>query len=46
MSAYYTMNPADLPALLTAWHGQGPVDLPGGVRVTRRDGMLVLTRTV
>ncbi|MGW5576803.1 tRNA lysidine(34) synthetase TilS [Micromonospora chokoriensis] len=25
-----------LDALVTAWHGQGPADLPGGVRVLRR----------
>ncbi|MEU7585913.1 tRNA lysidine(34) synthetase TilS [Micromonospora sp. NPDC049230] len=25
-----------LDALVTAWHGQGPTDLPGGVRVLRR----------
>ncbi|HET8599058.1 MAG TPA: tRNA lysidine(34) synthetase TilS [Segeticoccus sp.] len=28
-------------ALVTDWHGQGPVDLPGGVRVSRRDGRLL-----
>lgn len=28
--------------LVTDWHGQGPVDLPG-VRVVRRDGLLVLS---
>jgi tRNA(Ile)-lysidine synthase len=28
--------------LVTDWHGQGPVDLPG-VRVLRRDGLLVLS---
>ncbi len=30
-----------LDALLTDWHGQGPVDLPGHVRGSRRDGYLV-----
>jgi tRNA(Ile)-lysidine synthase len=30
-----------LDALLTDWHGQGPVDLPGHVRGLRRDGVLV-----
>jgi tRNA(Ile)-lysidine synthase len=30
-----------LDALLTAWHGQGPVDLPGHVRAARREGVLV-----
>ncbi|MGQ5259230.1 tRNA lysidine(34) synthetase TilS [Micromonospora sp. ZYX-F-536] len=29
-----------LDALITEWHGQGPADLPGGVRVLRRDGRL------
>jgi tRNA(Ile)-lysidine synthase len=32
---------AALDALITAWHGQGPVSLPGGIRVTRREGVLV-----
>jgi tRNA(Ile)-lysidine synthase len=26
--------------LITDWHGQGSVDLPGGVRVTRRNAAL------
>jgi tRNA(Ile)-lysidine synthase len=30
-----------LDALLTSWHGQGPVDLPGGVSVRRESGKLV-----
>ena len=30
-----------LDALLTDWHGQGAVDLPGRVRGVRRDGTLV-----
>jgi tRNA(Ile)-lysidine synthase len=29
-------------ALVTRWHGQGPVDLPGGVAVVRTSGRLVL----
>jgi tRNA(Ile)-lysidine synthase len=29
-------------ALLVAWHGQGPVDLPGGAGVVRASGRLVL----
>jgi tRNA(Ile)-lysidine synthase len=29
-----------LDALLTAWHGQGPVHLPGGITVARRAGRL------
>jgi tRNA(Ile)-lysidine synthase len=28
-------------ALLTSWHGQGPVDLPGHVRATRRGETLL-----
>ncbi|MEH1013742.1 tRNA lysidine(34) synthetase TilS [Micromonospora sp. CPCC 206060] len=31
---------AALDALVTAWHGQGPVHLPGALTVTRRDGRL------
>jgi tRNA(Ile)-lysidine synthase len=31
---------AALDALVTAWRGQGPVALPGGVHVARRDGHL------
>jgi tRNA(Ile)-lysidine synthase len=30
--------------LLTAWHGQGPVQLPGGVSVRRTSGRLELSR--
>ncbi len=30
--------------LVTAWTGQGPLDLPGGVRATRESGRLVLHR--
>jgi tRNA(Ile)-lysidine synthase len=33
-----------LDALLTDWHGQGPVDLPGHVRGVRRAGALVFDR--
>jgi tRNA(Ile)-lysidine synthase len=29
-----------LDALVTRWHGQGPVALPGGILVRRRDGVL------
>ena len=29
-----------LEALLTDWHGQGPADLPGGVRAQRREGTI------
>ena len=30
-----------LDALVGQWHGQGPVALPGGIEVTRREGRLV-----
>lgn len=33
-----------LDALVTRWHGQGPVDLPGGHAVARRDGRLESVR--
>ena len=33
---------AAVDALLTRWHGQGPVDLPGGAGVVRASGRLVL----
>ncbi len=29
-----------LDAFVTDWHGQGPVSLPGGISVTRREGVL------
>ncbi|MEO3925339.1 tRNA lysidine(34) synthetase TilS [Micromonosporaceae bacterium B7E4] len=32
---------AALNALVTAWHGQGATHLPGGIRATRRGGMLI-----
>lgn len=35
---------AGLDALVTDWHGQGPLDLPGRVRATRREGRLLLAR--
>ena len=31
-------------ALLTDWHGQKWVDLPGHVRAVRRDGLLLVGR--
>ena len=34
------VHTAALDALVTAWHGQGAVDLPGGVRVARASGRL------
>jgi tRNA(Ile)-lysidine synthase len=33
---------AVLDSLLTDWHGQGPVDVPGGLAVVRRSGRLVV----
>ncbi|MET8368540.1 tRNA lysidine(34) synthetase TilS [Micromonospora profundi] len=36
--SYRHVNALD--ALVTEWHGQGPVDLPGGIRVLRRAGRL------
>ena len=36
---------AALDALITAWHGQGPIDLPGGLRAGRVSGKLVPIRT-
>ena len=30
-------------ALITDWHGQGPLDLPGGIRVSRASGRLKIT---
>lgn len=36
---------ASLDALLTAWRGQGPVDIPGGLRVSRRRELVVLDRS-
>ncbi|MFY0407212.1 tRNA lysidine(34) synthetase TilS [Solicola sp. PLA-1-18] len=31
-------------ALVLDWHGQGPLDLPGGVRARRSDGRLLFSR--
>src|SRR6266702_1263513 len=36
---------AALDALVAGWHGQGPVDLPGGFAVRRASGRLHLQRT-
>jgi tRNA(Ile)-lysidine synthase len=35
----------DLDRLVTAWHGQGQLHLPGGVRAERRCGRLILLTT-
>ncbi|MDP9093217.1 MAG: tRNA lysidine(34) synthetase TilS [Actinomycetota bacterium] len=40
LSAAHT---AALDALVTNWHGQGPLDLPGGLRAIRASGRLELT---
>ncbi|MGW5359177.1 tRNA lysidine(34) synthetase TilS [Actinopolymorpha pittospori] len=40
----FAVHVAALESLVTQWHGQAWVDLPGGVRVTRRDGQLRLRR--
>lgn len=37
---------AALDALVTGWHGQGPLHLPGGVSAARACGRLVLARPV
>jgi tRNA(Ile)-lysidine synthase len=40
-SALSHRHVAALDALVTGWHGQGPVHLPGGIQVTRRSGILI-----
>ncbi|HEV7192726.1 MAG TPA: tRNA lysidine(34) synthetase TilS [Jatrophihabitantaceae bacterium] len=37
------VHTAALDALITAWHGQGPVDVPGGRQVRRASGRLEVT---
>ncbi|MGN6244587.1 MAG: tRNA lysidine(34) synthetase TilS [Motilibacteraceae bacterium] len=37
---------AAVDGLVTRWHGQGPLDLPGGVSASRACGRLVLARPV
>jgi tRNA(Ile)-lysidine synthase len=32
---------AALDALVTHWHGQGPVALPGSIKVVRENGLLL-----
>src|SRR6218665_58520 len=41
LSRFQTLEVA---RLVTAWHGQGPIDLPSGVRVTRGQGLLTFPR--
>jgi tRNA(Ile)-lysidine synthase len=43
-SALAARHVAALDALVTAWHGQGPVSLPGGVQVARHAGRLSVVR--
>ena len=43
-SALSARHVAALDALVTDWHGQGPVALPGGLRVGRRAGSLSVIR--
>jgi tRNA(Ile)-lysidine synthase len=38
----HAVHVAAVDALLTRWHGQGPVDLPGGASAVRVSGRLVL----
>ncbi|GAA1242280.1 tRNA lysidine(34) synthetase TilS [Oryzihumus leptocrescens] len=40
--ALFAVHVDALEALLTDWHGQGPVDLPGAVRARRFDGRVTL----
>jgi tRNA(Ile)-lysidine synthase len=42
--ALAAVHVAALDALITDWHGQGPLQLPGGVSATRRCGRLLLGR--
>jgi tRNA(Ile)-lysidine synthase len=41
-SALSSVHVDALDALVTGWHGQGPVSLPGGYRVARRGDQLVV----
>jgi tRNA(Ile)-lysidine synthase len=40
-SAVTAVHTAALDRLVTDWHGQGPLELPGGLRVSRASGRLV-----
>jgi len=42
----FTVHLLEVDALVTDWHGQKWVDLPGHLRAVRRDGVLVLERTL
>lgn len=39
-AALTAVHYADVDRLITDWHGQGPIDLPGGYRVIRTSGRL------
>mgnify|MGYP001377038899 CR=1 FL=1 len=45
-SALSHRHVAALDALVTDWRGQGPVSLPGGIPVVRREGALIVARDV
>jgi tRNA(Ile)-lysidine synthase len=42
-SALSHRHVAALDALVTGWRGQGPVSLPGGIQVVRREGTLIVS---
>ena len=41
----YAHNPLEVARLVTDWHGQGPIDLPGGARATRSGEHVVFSMT-
>jgi tRNA(Ile)-lysidine synthetase, N-terminal domain len=45
-SALSHRHVAALDALVTGWRGQGPVSLPGGIPVVRREGALIVARGI
>jgi tRNA(Ile)-lysidine synthase len=45
-SALSHRHVAALDALVTDWHGQGPVSLPGGIPVVRREGALIVASAI
>ena len=40
----FSEDVAELEALVSRWHGQGPLSLPGGVSARRRDGRIEFVR--